>query len=175
MHCNLRLFIRNSLLKVILEGLFTHQLSAYFQVRNCVAHDGSRAPIQLVDEKGCVSRPKIMSPFRKVKNFDTTANVLSYAYFQVIRIKNISHLKPTKIILQCSYLELSLHAYIYLIFRRLSFPTPWTCTFNVLFKYVVVPVQSHSVAEVYLGHQRFQDAHHQRRIKMAMEVQRPQQ
>ena len=51
-------------------------------VRNCVAHDGKRAPIQLVDERGCVSRPKIMSPFRKVKNFDATANVLAYAYFQ---------------------------------------------------------------------------------------------
>ena len=25
-------------------------------VRNCVAHDGQRAPIQLVDEKGCVVR-----------------------------------------------------------------------------------------------------------------------
>ena len=50
-----------------------------------MAHDGSRAPIQLVDEKGCVpqERQKIMSPFRKVKNFDATANVLSYAYFQV--------------------------------------------------------------------------------------------
>ena len=54
-------------------------------VRNCVAHDGSRAPIQLVDEKGCVSRPKIMSPFKKVKNFDTTANVLAYAYFQAFK------------------------------------------------------------------------------------------
>ena len=52
-------------------------------VRNCVAHDGQRAPIQLVDEKGCVVREKIMSPFKKVKNFDNTANVLSYAYFQV--------------------------------------------------------------------------------------------
>lgn len=52
-------------------------------VRNCVAHDGQRAPIQLVDEKGCVVREKIMSPFKKIKNFDTTANVLSYAYFQV--------------------------------------------------------------------------------------------
>jgi len=54
-------------------------------VRNCVAHDGTRAPIQLVDEKGCVSRPKIMSPFKKVKNFDTTANVLAYAYFQAFK------------------------------------------------------------------------------------------
>ena len=52
-------------------------------VRNCVAHDGQRAPIQLVDERGCVVREKIMSPFKKLKNFDSTANVLSYAYFQV--------------------------------------------------------------------------------------------
>jgi len=54
-------------------------------VRNCVAHDGQRAPIQLVDEKGCVVREKIMSPFKKVKNFDNTANVLSYAYFQAFK------------------------------------------------------------------------------------------
>ena len=57
-------------------------------VRNCVAHDGQRAPIQLVDEKGCVVREKIMSPFKKVKNFDATANVLSYAYFQVKSFDN---------------------------------------------------------------------------------------
>merc|ERR1711878_157595 len=54
-------------------------------VRNCVAHDGQRAPIQLVDEKGCVVREKIMSPFKKLKNFDSTANVLSYAYFQAFK------------------------------------------------------------------------------------------
>ena len=50
-----------------------------------MAHDGTRAPIQLVDEKGCVTRPKIMSPFKKVKNFDATANVLAYAYFQAFK------------------------------------------------------------------------------------------
>lgn len=54
-------------------------------VRNCVAHDGQRSPIQLVDERGCVVREKIMSPFKKIKNFDTTANVLSYAYFQAFK------------------------------------------------------------------------------------------
>ena len=54
-------------------------------VRNCVAHDGQRAPIQLVDERGCVTRPKIMSPFKKVKNFDATANVLAFAYFQAFK------------------------------------------------------------------------------------------
>ena len=31
-------------------------------------------------------REKIMSPFKKVKNFDSTANVLSYAYFQVKKL-----------------------------------------------------------------------------------------
>ena len=62
-------------------------------VRNCVAHDGQRAPIQLVDERGCVVREKIMSPFKKVKNFDATANVLSYAYFQVSNIYNWLNLK----------------------------------------------------------------------------------
>ena len=60
-------------------------------VRNCVAHDGQRAPIQLVDEKGCVVREKIMSPFKKVKNFDSTANVLSYAYFQVKLASNFTN------------------------------------------------------------------------------------
>ena len=60
-----------------------------------MAHDGQRAPIQLVDEKGCVVREKIMSPFKKIKNFDTTANVLQYAYFQVraIRAYNKLNLK----------------------------------------------------------------------------------
>ena len=50
-----------------------------------MAHDGRKAPIQLVDQKGCVVRPKIMSPFKKLKNFDATANVLAYAYFQVVQ------------------------------------------------------------------------------------------
>jgi len=54
-------------------------------VRNCVAHDGQRSPIQLVDEKGCIVREKIMSPFKKLKNFDSTANVLSFAYFQAFK------------------------------------------------------------------------------------------
>merc|ERR1711892_1352847 len=40
-------------------------------VRNCMAHDGKRAPIQLVDQKGCVTRPKLMSKFTKIKNFDS--------------------------------------------------------------------------------------------------------
>jgi hypothetical protein len=54
-------------------------------VRNCMAHDGKRAPIQLVDQRGCVTRPKIMSKFVKIKNFGSTASVLSYAHFQAFK------------------------------------------------------------------------------------------
>jgi len=54
-------------------------------VRNCVAHDGLRAPIQLVDQYGCVTRPKIMSRFQKVRNFGPSASVVSYAYFQAFK------------------------------------------------------------------------------------------
>lgn len=54
-------------------------------VRNCVAHDGKHAPIQLVDENGCVIRPKIMSKFQKIKNFGHSATVVSYAYFQAFK------------------------------------------------------------------------------------------
>ncbi|XP_067011226.2 cuticlin-4 isoform X2 [Anabrus simplex] len=54
-------------------------------VRNCVAHDGKRAPIQLVDQYGCVVRPKIMSRFQKIKNFGPSASVVSFAYFQAFK------------------------------------------------------------------------------------------
>lgn len=54
-------------------------------VRNCIAHDGKHQPIQLVDDSGCVIRPKIMSKFHKVKNFGQSATVVSYAYFQAFK------------------------------------------------------------------------------------------
>lgn len=54
-------------------------------VRNCVAHDGQRAPIQLVDQFGCITRPKLMSPFTKINNFGASATVLSYAHFQAFK------------------------------------------------------------------------------------------
>ncbi|XP_045621234.2 uncharacterized protein [Procambarus clarkii] len=54
-------------------------------VRNCMAHDGKRAPIQLVDQRGCVTRPKLMSRFTKIKNFGSSASVLSYAHFQAFK------------------------------------------------------------------------------------------
>lgn len=54
-------------------------------VRNCVAHDGHRAPIQLVDQFGCITRQKLMSGFTKIKNFGASATVLSYAHFQAFK------------------------------------------------------------------------------------------
>ncbi|KAL3193482.1 hypothetical protein MRX96_016836 [Rhipicephalus microplus] len=54
-------------------------------VRNCIAHDGQRAPIELVDSQGCVVRPKLMSRFTKIRNFGSSATVLSYAHFQAFK------------------------------------------------------------------------------------------
>nr|XP_027204870.1 uncharacterized protein LOC113798515 isoform X1 [Dermatophagoides pteronyssinus] len=54
-------------------------------VRNCVAHDGKRAPIELVDTNGCIVRSKLMSKFTKIKNFGSSASVLSYAHFQAFK------------------------------------------------------------------------------------------
>ena len=54
-------------------------------VRNCFASDGQRSPIQLVDRYGCISRPKLMSRFTKIKNFGASASVLSYAHFQAFK------------------------------------------------------------------------------------------
>lgn len=54
-------------------------------VRNCIAHDGERAPIELVDGNGCITRPKLMSRFTKIKNFGNSATVLSYSHFQAFK------------------------------------------------------------------------------------------
>lgn len=54
-------------------------------VRNCVAHDGKRQPIELVDTNGCIVRSKLMSKFTKIKNFGSSASVLSYAHFQAFK------------------------------------------------------------------------------------------
>merc|ERR1719285_1409647 len=72
-------------------------------VRNCVAHDGKRAPIQLVDELGCVTRPKIMSSFQKIKNFGSSASVVSYAYFQAFKSPDSMNAHFQCVIQVCRY------------------------------------------------------------------------
>ena len=74
-----------------------------FQVRNCVAHDGKRTPIQLVNELGCVIRPKIMSKFQKIKNFGSAATVVSYAYFQAFKFPDSMNVHFQCVIQVCRY------------------------------------------------------------------------
>ncbi|XP_015922589.1 uncharacterized protein [Parasteatoda tepidariorum] len=66
-------------------------------VRNCIAHDGNRAPIELVDSSGCITRPKLMSRFTKVKNFGSSASVLSFAHFQAFKFPD-----STEVHIQCT-------------------------------------------------------------------------
>lgn len=72
-------------------------------VRNCVAHDGKRSPIQLVDELGCVTRPKIMSNFQKLKNFGSSASVVSYAFFQAFKFPDSMNVHFQCVIQVCRY------------------------------------------------------------------------
>ena len=82
-------------------------------VRNCMAHDGKRAPIQLVDQKGCVTRPKLMSKFSKIKNFGASASVLSYAHFQAFKFPDSMEVHFQCTIQICRYaLILGIHCTI---------------------------------------------------------------
>ena len=72
-------------------------------VRNCVAHDGKRTPIQLVDELGCIQRPKIMSGFQKIKNFGASATVVSYAYFQAFKFPDSMNVHFQCVIQVCRF------------------------------------------------------------------------
>lgn len=72
-------------------------------VRNCVAHDGKRTPIQLVDERGCVTRPKIMGRFQKIKNFGSSASVVSYAYFKAFKFPEHMNVHFQCVIQVCRY------------------------------------------------------------------------
>ncbi|CAH1113978.1 unnamed protein product [Psylliodes chrysocephalus] len=72
-------------------------------VRNCVAHDGKRVPIQLVDQYGYVVRPKIMSKFQKIKNFGPSASVVSFAYFQAFKFPDSMNVHFQCVIQVCKY------------------------------------------------------------------------
>ena len=77
-------------------------------VRNCVAHDGKRTPIQLVNELGCIIRPKIMSKFFKIKNFKTAG---SFARRLLELGPKPEVAQQTRKILQVSHLALSVHGW----------------------------------------------------------------
>ena len=71
-------------------------------------------------------REKIMSPFKKVKNFDSTANVLSYAYFQVWTVAISQRTISTPDF--CRPLN------AFPIFRLSSSQTPWMSISNVWYR-----------------------------------------
>lgn len=56
-------------------------------VRNCMATDGnpnSGNIIQLTDEQGCITKPKLFGNFQMMKNPDPNRpSVVAYAYFKV--------------------------------------------------------------------------------------------
>ena len=68
-----------------------------------MAHDGKRTPIQLVNELGCIIRPKIMSKFQKIKNFGSSATVVSYAYFQAFKFPDSMNVHFQCVIQVCRY------------------------------------------------------------------------
>ena len=84
-------------------------------VRNCMAHDGKRAPIQLVDQKGCVTRPKLMSKFSKIKNFGASASVLSYAHFQAFKFPDSMEVHFQCTIQICRYVFLKILIFLFFV------------------------------------------------------------
>ncbi|XP_022668164.1 uncharacterized protein LOC111253268 [Varroa destructor] len=56
------------------------------RVKSCWAHDGRRPPLHLTDEEGCVLRPKMLTPFAKVKDTQGGhASVVSYSHFYAFK------------------------------------------------------------------------------------------
>lgn len=51
------------------------------RVKSCFAHDGVKPAIHLTDQYGCVLRPKMLSPFKKIRDTKGKATLVSYAQF----------------------------------------------------------------------------------------------
>ncbi|RWS04449.1 Zona pellucida-like domain containing protein 7, partial [Dinothrombium tinctorium] len=55
------------------------------RVKSCFAHDGVKPPIHLTDEYGCVLRPKMLTPFNKVRDSNGRATIISYSHFYAFK------------------------------------------------------------------------------------------
>ncbi|XP_022246325.1 uncharacterized protein LOC106463178 [Limulus polyphemus] len=55
------------------------------RVKSCYAHDSIKPPVALTDEYGCVLRPKMLTPFRKVRDYNGRATVISYSHFNAFK------------------------------------------------------------------------------------------
>src|SRR6218665_2542558 len=59
-----------------------HKAEFDMKVKSCFAHDGQKRPIYLIDDDGCILRPKMISPFKKIRNPQSgRATLISYAQF----------------------------------------------------------------------------------------------
>uniref|UniRef100_T1IZS3 ZP domain-containing protein n=1 Tax=Strigamia maritima TaxID=126957 RepID=T1IZS3_STRMM len=54
-------------------------------VHSCVASDGTRQPLLLTDDKGCVMREKMFGSFQKMRVQDARATVITYAQFKAFK------------------------------------------------------------------------------------------
>lgn len=65
----------------IVVAINDHKNHFDMKVKSCFAHDGIKQPIYLIDEDGCVLRPKMISPFKKIRNNNGKASLIAYAQF----------------------------------------------------------------------------------------------
>ncbi|XP_055348730.1 uncharacterized protein LOC129595672 [Paramacrobiotus metropolitanus] len=69
----------------VVIGIRDYEGKFDMSVKDCFATDGYGGRVQLTDYYGCVVRDKIMSPFRKVRDYGQQATVVAYAYFQAFK------------------------------------------------------------------------------------------
>ena len=73
-------------------------------VRNCIAHDGKHKPIFLIDQYGCVMKPRIMSKFKKIKVETPSSSIISYAYFKAFKFPDSVYVYFECIIQVCRHM-----------------------------------------------------------------------
>ncbi|XP_076322166.1 uncharacterized protein LOC143231528 isoform X2 [Tachypleus tridentatus] len=55
------------------------------RVKSCYAHDSIKPLVALTDEYGCVLRPKILTSFHKVRDYNGRATIISYSHFYAFK------------------------------------------------------------------------------------------
>ncbi|KAI2810632.1 hypothetical protein BLOT_001795 [Blomia tropicalis] len=81
----------------IVVAINDHKNQFDMKVKSCFAHDGIKTPIYLIDEDGCVLRPKMISPFKKVRNNNGKASLISYAQFLAFKFPD-----SVDVLIQCT-------------------------------------------------------------------------
>lgn len=66
-------------------AIMDHEGQFDMKVKSCWAYDGFKKPIMLTDDNGCVLRPKMLTPFLKVRDYNGRASIISYSYFYAFK------------------------------------------------------------------------------------------